>query len=105
MPEGKRYLNTGAVVESAETKPGTQFVVLNPYPPGSISQISYDNNNIECLNIPGTPAEGVENLIVTGVYWTVERTVDALKHALRISEELELVIRQRYELPPYEMQE
>ena len=105
MPEGKRYLNTGDVVESTETKPGTQFVVFNPHPPGSISQISYDDNNTECLNIPGTPAEGVENLIVTGVHWNVERTVEALKRALRISEETELMIRQRYEMPPYEIPE
>ena len=105
MTENLRYLQTGDVVASPNAKSDDRYVVLEPHPPGSICVIYENEQGLEALGLPGTPAEGVEGLIPTDGYWDKERSLRAFGRAGLSGAEWTAIVTERYDLPPYEIAE
>ena len=101
----ERSLKTGDVVTNPSEHIERKFVVLDPHPPGALSEILCDVQKQERLALPGTHGEGVEDLEHTGDYWPLEKTLAAYARSFGPNETIAALIRQRYELPPYQIPE
>jgi|GEM_PF-5906303 len=101
--KGKRYLRTGDVVFSPEANSTDRYIVFG-LQIGSIACI-WDKDGEEALGLPGTPAEGLEGLIPLGEHWDVDRTIAAFGRAGIAGTEIIDMIHERYDEPPYEINE